>query len=78
MTEIILILIIVFGSIMATTLGCVWMGTSYAAKKRGFTKGASEREIKQLQDQVIQIQQEVRFLQKEVNTLIQIAKGIVE
>ena len=78
MAEIVLILIIVFGSIMATTLGCVWMGTSYSAKKRGFTKGASEREIKQLHEQVVQIQQEVRILQKEVKTLIKIAKGIVE
>lgn len=78
MTEVMLIVAIVFGSIMAITLGCVWMGTSYSTKKRGFTKGASEREINQLHEQVAQIQQEVQFLQKEVKTLIQIAKGIEE
>ncbi len=78
MTEMILMLVIVFGSIMVTTLGCVWMGTSYSSKKRGYITGASEREIKQLHEQVVQIQQDVRFLQKEVKSLIKIAKGIIE
>ena len=78
MTEMILMLVIVFGSTMVTTLGCVWMGTSYSSKKRGFITGASEREIKQLHEQVVQIQQEVRSLQKEVKSLIKIANGIIE
>ena len=78
MTEMLLVLVIVFGSIMVTTLGCVWMGTSYSSKKRGLITGASEREIKELHEQVVQIQQEVRFLQKEVKSLIKIAKGIIE
>lgn len=78
MTEMILMPVIVFGSIMVTTLGCVWMGTSYSSKKRGFITGASEREIKQLHEQVVQIQQEVRSLQKEVKSLIKIANGIIE
>ncbi len=75
MSQIILIIAIIFGSVTVTTLGCVWMGTSYYAKKRGLTKGASQHEIEALQKKVNHVQQEVVTLRKEVKRLIKIAKG---
>ena len=48
MGEVVLIIMIIFGSIAITTLGCVWMGTSYSAKKKGLKKGASQREVEAL------------------------------
>jgi len=78
MGEVILIIAIVFGSITVTTLGCVWMGTSYSAKKRGLTKGASQREVEALEKKVSRVQEEVVALKKEVKRLIKIAKGVGE
>lgn len=78
MGDVILIIAIVFGSIMVITLGCVRMGTTYFAKKKGLTKGASQREVEALQQKVNAIQQEVGNLKKEVKRLIRIAKGIGE
>lgn len=75
MSQVIVIIAIVFGSVTVTTLGCVWMGISYAAKKRGLTKGASQREIEALQKKVNHVQQEVMSLRKEVKRLIECAKG---
>ncbi len=75
MAQIVLIIAIVFGSIMLTTLGCVWMGTSYAAKKKGLRTGASQREVEALQEKVNAIQQEMTSLKNEVKRLIKIAKG---
>ena len=78
MGEIVLIVAIVFGSIAVTTLGCVLMGTSYFAKKKGLKKGASQREIEILQQTVDDVQQEMAVLKQEVKRLIKIAKGAGE
>ena len=78
MGEIVLIIAIIFGSIAATTLGCVWMGTSYAAKKKGLESGASQREVAVLQQKIGDVQQEVDALKREVKRLIKIAKGVSE
>lgn len=74
MSQVILIIAIIFGSVTVTTLGCVWMGTSYYAKKRGLTKGASQREIEALQQKLARVQEEVVNLRREVKRLITIAK----
>ena len=63
---------------MVITLGCVWMGISYSAKKRGLTKGATQREIEVLQQKVNVVQEEMAVLKEEVKRLIQIAKGASE
>ena len=78
MGEIVLVIAIIFGSIAITTLGCVWMGTSYAAKKKGLRNGASQREIEMLQQKVSNVQQEMDALKQEVKRLIKIAKGAGE
>jgi hypothetical protein len=78
MGEVVLIVAIVFGSIAVTTLGCVLMGTSYFAKKKGLKKGASQREIEILQQTVDDVQQEMAVLKQEVKRLIKIAKGAGE
>ncbi len=76
MGEVVLIIAIISGSIMLITLGCVWMGISYVKKRDGLTKGASEREMRTLQQQVADVQQEIAVLKKEVERLIKIAKGV--
>ena len=78
MGQIVLIISIIFASIAVTTLGCVWMGTSYYKKVNGLTKGATQSEISELQQRVQDMQQEVVVLKEEVQRLIQIAKGIGE
>ena len=78
MGEVVLIIAIVFGSIAITTLGCVLMGTSYFAKKRGLRKGASQREIETLQQTVNDVQKEMAVLKQEVKRLIKVAKGASE
>lgn len=70
-----IILIIVIG-VTGTTLGCVWMGISYAKKVNGLEKGASEREIEALQAQVGHIHEEMTALKKQVKRLVKVAKGI--
>lgn len=76
MGEVVLIIAIIFGSIAITTLGCVWMGISYVSKRDGLTKGASQREMATLQQQVNDVQQEIDVLKNEVKRLINIAKGV--
>ena len=78
MGEIVLIITIIFGSVAIMTLGCVWMGTSYFAKKNGLKKGASQREIEALHQKVNNVQQEIDVLKNEVKRLIEIAKGVGE
>jgi cell division protein FtsL len=78
MGEIVLIIAIVFGSVAVTTLGCVWMGISYSAKKKGLRNGASQREVEMLQQKVSDVQQEMDALKQEVKRLIKIAKGASE
>ncbi|MDE0427819.1 MAG: hypothetical protein OXN25_23425 [Candidatus Poribacteria bacterium] len=76
MGEVVLIIAIIFGSVAITTLGCVWMGTSYAAKKKGLKTGATQRDIEVLQQKVDNAQQEIAALKTEVKRLIKIAKGV--
>ena len=76
MGEIVLVIAIIFGSIAITTLGCVWMGTSYSAKKKGLKKGASQREVEALHQKVDTVQQEIDVLKHRVRQLIKIAKGV--
>ena len=76
MGQVVLIVAIIFGSVTVTALGCVWMGTSYAAKKRGLKTGATQREIETLQQKVNDAQQEIAALKTEVKRLIKIAKGV--
>ena len=78
MEQIVLIVAIIFGSVTVTTIATVWMGTTYSAKKKGLTKGASQREIEALQQKVNDVQQEIKVLKGEVKRLIQIAKGVDE
>ena len=76
MGEIVQMIAIIFGSVAITTLGCVWMSTSYFAKKEGLKKGASQREVKALHQKVDDVQQEIDVLKNEVKQLINIAKGV--
>lgn len=78
MEQIVLIVAIIFGSVTVTTIVTVWMGITYSAKKKGLTKGASQREIEALQQKVNDVQQEIKVLKGEVKRLIQIAKGVDE
>ncbi len=78
MGEVVLIITIIFGSIAITTLGCVWMGTSYFAKKKGLKKGASQREVEALHQKVNNVHEEIDVLKNEVKRLIEIAKGVGE
>ena len=78
MVEFIPIIAIIFGSVAITILGCVWMGTSYFAKKKGLKKGASQREVEALHQKVDNVQQEIDVLKNEVKRLIKIAKGVDE
>ena len=70
------IIFIIVTGVTVTTLGCVWMGISYAKKANGLEKGASEREIEVLQAQVSHIHEEVAALKKQVKRLVKVAKGI--
>lgn len=78
MGQIVLMISIIFVSISVTTLGCVWLGTSYFKKKNGLIKGASQREIDLLQQKVKDVQAEIVSLKEEVQRLIRIAKGTGE
>ena len=78
MGELVLIIAIIFGSVTITTLLIVWMSISYFTKKRGLTKGASQREIEVLQQKVDEVQEEMVILKQEVERLINIAKGASE
>ena len=75
MEQITLMVAIIFASISVTTLGCLWLSISYYKKKKGLTKGASQSDIAALQQKVKDVQGEVVVLKKEVQRLIQIAKG---
>ena len=75
MEQITLMVAIIFASISVTTLGCLWLSLSYFKKKKGLTKGASQSDIATLQQKVKDVQEEIVVLKKEVQRLIQIAKG---
>ena len=61
---------IVFGSVTIITLGSIWLGTSYAAKKRGFMQGATKRELEQIQHDITRIQQDIGDLKNQIAELI--------
>ena len=70
MTGVIAIISIVFVGITVITLASVWMGTSYAAKKRGLAPGATKRELEQIQRDIAQIQQDIADLKEQIAELI--------
>lgn len=70
MSGMIAIITIVFVSITAIVLGSVWMGTSYAAKKRGLTRGVTNRELEQVQHDIAQIQQDIAELKEQIAELV--------
>ena len=74
MSGAITIIIIIFVSVTAIVLGSVWMGTSYAAKKRGLTKGVTNRELKQVQHDIAQIQQDIAELKEQIAELVIVTK----
>jgi peptidoglycan hydrolase CwlO-like protein len=74
MSGAIAIITIVFVSITAIVLGSVWMGTSYAAKKRGLTRGVTNRELEQVQHDIAQIQRDIAELKEQIAELVIITK----
>ena len=70
MSGMIAIITIVFVSIAAIVLGSVWMGTSYAAKKRGLTRGVTNRELEQVRRDIAQIQQDIAELKEQIAELV--------
>lgn len=70
MSGMIAIITIIFVSIAAIVLGSVWMGTSYAAKKRGLTRGVTNRELEQVQHDIAQIQQDIAELKEQIAELV--------
>lgn len=74
MNDAILIVIIVFVSVTAIVIGPVWMGLSYAAKKRGLTRGLTNRELDQVQHDIAQIQRDITELKEQIAELVIIIK----
>ncbi len=74
---VIAIVSIVFVSITVITLASIWMGTSYAAKKRGFVQGASKREVELIQGDIDRIRQEISELKEQIAELIIVTKDSV-
>jgi hypothetical protein len=70
MSGMIAIITIVFVSIAAIVLGSVWMGTSYAAKKRGLTRGVTNRELGQVQCDIAHIQRDIAELKEQIAELV--------
>ena len=75
MNEVILITIIISVSLGVIVLGPVWMGLSYAAKKRGLTKGLTNRELDQVQHDIAQIQRDIAELKAQISELVIITKN---
>ena len=74
MNDAIVIIIIVFVSVTAIVLGSVWMGTAYAAKKRGLTRGVTNRELEKVQHNIAQIQQDIAELKEQIAELVIVTK----
>lgn len=58
-----------FGTILIITLGSVWLGISYSAKKKGLVKGATRREIEQIQQDISQIRTDIAELKEQIADL---------
>ena len=69
MTAVIILVAIVIGGAAIITLGSIWMGISYKTKKEGLNKGASKREIKQIQQDLSQIKDDLAELKKQIADL---------
>lgn len=76
--QFVLVISIIFASVSVTTLGCVWMGTSYYKKVNGFTDGATQSQMSELHERLKDMQQELAVLKEEVQRLIRVAKGADE
>ena len=70
MSGMIAIITIVFVSITVIVLGSVWMGTAYAAKKRGLTRGVTNRELEQVQHDIAQIRLDIAELKEQIVELV--------
>lgn len=70
MMGVITIIAIIFGGTAIITLGSIWMGIHYQMKKKGLTKGASEKEINQIRQDISQIANDLSELKKQVADLI--------
>ena len=60
---------ILSGTIIIITLGSIWLGTSYSAKKKGLVKGATRREIEQIQRDIAQIRTDIAELKEQIADL---------
>ena len=74
MGSVLAIITIVFVSVTVTTLGSIWMGTSYSAKKHGFAQGATKRELEQIQREIAQMQKNIADLKEQIADLIIVTK----
>jgi len=60
---------ILSGTIIIITLGSIWLGTSYSAKKKGLIKGATRRELEQIQRDISQIRTDIAELKEQIADL---------
>jgi 5-bromo-4-chloroindolyl phosphate hydrolysis protein len=60
---------ILSGTIIIIILGSIWLGTSYSAKKKGLVKGATRREIEQIQRDIAQIRTDIAELKEQIADL---------
>ena len=60
---------ILSGTIIIISLGSIWLGTSYSAKKKGLVKGATRREIEQIQRDIAQIRTDIAELKEQIADL---------
>jgi hypothetical protein len=65
----ILFFAMLFGTLIIITLGSIWMGISYSTKKKGLVKGATRREIEQIQQDISQIRADIEELKVQVADL---------
>jgi 5-bromo-4-chloroindolyl phosphate hydrolysis protein len=65
---------ILSGTIIIITLGSIWLGTSYSAKKKGLVKGATRREIEQIQRDISQIREDIAELKEQIADLTTITR----
>ncbi|MBC8233306.1 hypothetical protein H8E77_27480 [bacterium] len=62
----IIILIIIFGSVITI----VWLGTRYAAAKKGFVFGGSRQELKVVHQTMEQMQQDIEEIKSTLADLV--------
>ncbi len=74
-TAVLLIIAMSCGTAIVLTLGSIWLGTSYSAKKKGFVKGATRREIEQIQQDIGQIRKDISDLKEQIADLNIFTRG---